>query len=164
MIVCLLMAVLIYLTFPEQAEPIYHNEDPMEIPIIEVIVNGEVNMPDTYYFFGETTIYEAINMAGGLTDVADDSTIAYGQVINQHTTLTIHSKTEEQTASIVQINVNEASFAQLLDIPYMSESRAAYIIMYREEHGDFQTLDDLIHVKYIGAATLEQIKPYLKLS
>jgi len=45
----------------------------------------------------------------------------------------------------------------------MTETRAASLVVYREAHGYFQSIDDLINVKYIGAVTLENIKPYITL-
>jgi DNA uptake protein ComE-like DNA-binding protein len=45
----------------------------------------------------------------------------------------------------------------------MTETRAASLIIYREAHGDFKHLDELLLVKYIGVVTLEKIKPYLTL-
>jgi len=37
---------------------------------------------------------------------------------------------------------------------------AAAIVLYREAHGAFSSLDDLVKVKGIGARTLEKIRPY----
>lgn len=163
-IVCIIMALALYFTFPKQEEPTYTYQTAVDVEPIEVTVNGAVNMPDTYYVFGEVTVYDLINMAGGLRDDADTSTISYAKLINQNTTLSIQSLSDQSEEVVQKINVNDASFAELLDVPYVSESMAAYLIMYREEHGDFQSLDTLINVKYIGAATLEKIKPYLALS
>ena len=62
---------------------------------------------------------------------------------------------------MIQININQANFKTLITIPHMTESRAAALIIYREAHGKFQSIDDLIHVKHIGTATLEKIRPYV---
>ena len=45
----------------------------------------------------------------------------------------------------------------------MTETRAASLIIYREQYGDFNHIDDLINVKNIGSVTLEKIKPYITL-
>jgi competence protein ComEA len=59
------------------------------------------------------------------------------------------------------VNINTASFQQLLSIPYMTETRAAELIIYRREHGFFDSIEGLIHVKYIGAATIENLRPFI---
>lgn len=163
-IVIIVMVITIYFTFPKRESDPFHYYEASDILYFDVRVDGEVQFPKTYRFFEEITVYEAIMMAGGLTTKADDSSITYGDVINQNTVITIAAKTDDNDEPTILVNINEASFAELLTVPYMSESRAAYIIMYREEHGDFVSLDALINVKYIGAATLENIRPYLTLS
>ena len=70
---------------------------------------------------------------------------------------------EDPVQVLQKINVNQASFKELLTIPGMTETRAASLILYREAHGDFKHLDELLNVKYIGISTLEKIKPYLTL-
>ncbi len=164
LIVLLAIIVGVYFTFPTQTidEEVYRG--PVTIESYDVMVNGEVNMPKTFRFFNDVTVSDVIMMSKGLTDLADDATIPFHQVISSNTTLNINRHDEEVKPINILVNVNEASFSELLNVPYMSESRVAYLIMYREEHGDFQSLDELINVKYIGAATLEQIKAYLTVS
>jgi competence protein ComEA len=41
---------------------------------------------------------------------------------------------------------------------------AERIIAYREAHGRFHTLEDLIQVKGIGEATLEKLRPWITIS
>lgn len=163
-IVILVMIVLIFMTFPKKEEPTYVNEQAITVTPFEVHVMGEVMMPNTYYYFEPVTVYDVIQQAGGLTNDADDLDINYRDIIEDDMTLTIPSKDNIDEPNIEKVNINDANFAQLIEVPFLSETIAAYIIMYREEHGDFQSLDDLILVKYIGAATLEKIKPYLSLS
>ncbi|HBD74037.1 MAG TPA: hypothetical protein DC003_00540, partial [Acholeplasmataceae bacterium] len=38
------------------------------------------------------------------------------------------------------------------------------LIIYRREHGFFETIDALIHVKYIGTATIENLRPFITTS
>jgi DNA uptake protein ComE-like DNA-binding protein len=52
----------------------------------------------------------------------------------------------------------------LLEIPYMTETRAASLIVYREANGPFLHFEELLNVKHIGPVTLENIKPYIKLN
>jgi competence protein ComEA len=43
-------------------------------------------------------------------------------------------------------------------VPGLSERAAESIIRYREEHGPFESMDDLMHVSGIGEASLERIR------
>ena len=164
LMVLICMGIGIYLAFPKSEEPVYVNQGPIDVKPIEVDIFGEINMPGTYYFFDDTTYYDIIHMAGGLTINADESSIPFTKIVQENTSITVNKAHQTDEIPLVLLNVNQASFAELIAIPYISESMAAYIIMYREEHGDFTSLDALVNVKYIGAATLEKIKPYLKLS
>lgn len=60
-----------------------------------------------------------------------------------------------------RIDPNTANSTELQSIPGIGPALAGRIIAYRQQHGRFQTIDDLLQVKGIGAKTLEKIKAYL---
>ena len=62
-----------------------------------------------------------------------------------------------------KIDVNNANVAMLDNLPGIGPSKAAAIVRFRTERGDFKSLDDLIQVKGIAEATLIKIKPHLVL-
>ncbi|MBU0909255.1 MAG: helix-hairpin-helix domain-containing protein, partial [Proteobacteria bacterium] len=70
-----------------------------------------------------------------------------------------------ETASALtgRININTASVQQLQELPYIGEKRAQAIVAYRQSHGLFHSLDQLVDVADIGEKSLEAIKPYLAL-
>ena len=57
------------------------------------------------------------------------------------------------------ININTASVRELQKISGIGGTRAEAIVEYREKHGCFRTVDDLINVSGIGPATLEKLRP-----
>lgn len=62
---------------------------------------------------------------------------------------------ENETAEVVQVNINEADANTIADILVgVGASRATAIVQYREEHGRFTSLEQLLEVKGIGEATL----------
>lgn len=65
---------------------------------------------------------------------------------------------EESTVTVEKIvNINTADAEALaLALDGVGMSRARDIIAYREEHGDFTTIEQLTEVRGIGAATLER--------
>lgn len=58
------------------------------------------------------------------------------------------------------IDVNRADCYDLQRLPGIGEKRAQEIIAYREEHGPFQTVDELTNVSGIGPAILENLREY----
>ena len=59
--------------------------------------------------------------------------------------------------------VNEASARELEALPGIGPVLAANIISYREAHGPFGRVEDLLRVPGIGPAKLEQIREYVRI-
>lgn len=54
------------------------------------------------------------------------------------------------------ININSASAAELTSLTGVGHATAEAIIAYREAHGSFGSVDELMYVKGIGAATINK--------
>jgi competence protein ComEA len=63
---------------------------------------------------------------------------------------------ENETAGAVQqVNINDADASTIADMLIgVGASRATAIVKYREEHGRFTSLEQLLEVKGIGESTL----------
>ena len=59
-----------------------------------------------------------------------------------------------------KVNINTASAEELEALPGIGEKRAQSILEYREEHGPFQTVDELDHVSGIGQGILDGLREY----
>ena len=59
------------------------------------------------------------------------------------------------------ININSASQKELESLVGIGPTMALRIIDYRQEHGEFRTIEDLKKVKGIGDKKAEAIKPYI---
>ena len=57
-----------------------------------------------------------------------------------------------------KININTASFHELLLLPGVGEKTADEIIAYREENGDFSSVEDLQSVQGIGEKKMEALR------
>ena len=61
------------------------------------------------------------------------------------------------------LNINTATYEQLIMLPDMSEDMAENIIAYREANGPFADVDELIKVKGFWYTYIDQLKPYVRL-
>lgn len=73
----------------------------------------------------------------------------------------IESQVSVDAALIKPILVNSASFDNLKRMPYLSYKQINAIIMYRKQHGNYHSVDDLRKIVLMDEATLNKIEPYL---
>ena len=62
-----------------------------------------------------------------------------------------------------KININLASFEQLVSLPGIGKVKASAIIRYRKEVGMFKTLEDLQNIKGIGVKLFGRLQDKIKL-
>ena len=59
------------------------------------------------------------------------------------------------------VNINTAEGEQLQLLPRVGPALAERIINFREIHGPFKSIDELVAVRGIGESSLEQLRPYV---
>ena len=64
---------------------------------------------------------------------------------------------EEQPAELAVVNINTATSEQLQALPTIGPVLAERIIAYRNEHGGFHSVGELVNVPGIGEKTLEKL-------
>ena len=57
-----------------------------------------------------------------------------------------------------KININRAGVEELVRLPGIGEARARQIISYREEHGYFRDIRELMNVSGIGEGIFNNLK------
>ncbi|MEZ4316634.1 MAG: helix-hairpin-helix domain-containing protein [Myxococcota bacterium] len=62
-----------------------------------------------------------------------------------------------------RVDVNQASVQELDALPGLGRSKAMALVVHREDHGPYATLDDLLEVSGIGPGTVRAIAPYVTL-
>ena len=62
---------------------------------------------------------------------------------------------------IRQLSINTATSNELKKHPFLKWRQAQIIVNYRENHGDFEQVEDLKKIKAFDAAFVEKLKPYL---
>jgi competence protein ComEA len=60
-----------------------------------------------------------------------------------------------------QIDLNEADWPEISQLPGVGETLARRIVESRQAEGPFNDIEELRRVRGIGAKTLERIRPYL---
>jgi competence protein ComEA len=120
-----------------------------------VEVKGEVRSPGVFSVSPGMRVFEAVVLAGGLTDAADVRTISMSTLLED--AMVIHIRPYETIASTL-ININTASVSELMMLPGFGVSRSQDVIDHRTQNGPFRRIEDIVNVKGIGQATFEQIK------
>ena len=57
------------------------------------------------------------------------------------------------------IDINTAKVADLVKLPGVGEALAKRIVEFRQEHGPFKRVEDLMKVKGIGEKSFEKLRP-----
>jgi len=88
-------------------------------------------------------------------------------VIDENNSANIKNKSKNNTSNKEDIdeeklvNINSATKEELLTITGIGESKADAIISYREENGNFNSIEDIKNVSGIGDSLFEKIKDYI---
>jgi competence protein ComEA len=61
------------------------------------------------------------------------------------------------------VDINNATETELQRLPGVGPATAAKILAYRQEHGSFSTVEELMEVKGIGPAKLRKMQPFVVL-
>lgn len=71
----------------------------------------------------------------------------------------LSSDTEESADG--KVNINTADRDELMTLPGIGEVIAEGIIVYREENGPFEKIEDIVNVSGIGDATFLKLRDYI---
>lgn len=59
------------------------------------------------------------------------------------------------------ININSAKAEQLSVLPWLSDVQSVAIVKHRQNHGKFNSIDDLLNVESVSSSTAEAIEKYI---
>lgn len=139
---------------------------------IPVYVCGAVCRPGVYYLPIGSIKQEALEQAGGFTEDAGRDyvnlaeTVSEGEQIYFPTQAELNDwqiipDTDDGQAEDSRVNINTATREQLMTLQGIGESKAEAIIAYRNQHGPFQTKEDLLNVSGIKEGVYQGIKDYI---
>ncbi len=140
---------------------------------IYVCVCGAVTHAGVYAMPKGSRIYEAIQMAGGFAKEAAVDQINQAEVLEDEDYIYVPTKAEVASGAVADtqagsgtksnlVDLNRAGKEELMTIPGIGEAKASQIIGYREEHGKFNKIEDIMNISGIKEGLFEKIKDYIK--
>lgn len=132
--------------------------------IIVIDMKGAVVKEGVYEMKEGDRVKDAIEKAGGFLPGADRKKVNLAQMVQDQMILYVPNENEQvqEVAAISKregkVQVNTASKEQLEKITGIGSRKAESILKYREEHGPFQKIEDLLEIDGIGVKSLEKIK------
>src|SRR5512140_936609 len=159
-------------------KPIVLEPPPTKMPI-EVQVIGGVVRPGVYPLPEGSRVQDAVDAAGGLLADTDASSVNLaaklqdGQQVqipggearnvptqagvSPFTVITTPRPTPTASSQGDLIDINTATLAELQSLPNIGPTTAQNIINYRNQHGPFAAVEDIMNVPGVGPATFDAI-------
>jgi competence protein ComEA len=153
----------------ETAESIVETVKPVEAETGSCFVHvcGAVVNPGMYELPAGSRVFDALECAGGITEEGVPTALNFAEQIYDGEQILVPTWEEyeagwtaggTETEEDSRVNINTATKEQLMTLNGIGESRAQAIIAYREEHGPFAAIEDLMQVSGIKEAAFEKVK------
>ena len=135
--------------------------------LVRVYVSGAVQHPDVYLLPPGSIVKDAIGAAGGALTEADLDRVNLALPLTNSEHVYVPHVGEEdlpvrlptaQPLSADKVNINTADLAALESLPGIGPVLAQQILDYRQAHGSFAKIEDLLEVTGVGPATLDKIR------
>ena len=158
------------------------SEKDVGVKEITVYISGQVAKEGVVTLSSDKRLADAVEKLGGLTKNADTNNINLamkledekhyiipkeGEVIqnNSDSTQVTSNKDNNSSNNATQsdsqgskININTADLKELDDIPGVGEATANKILSYRDENGEFKSIEEIKNVNGIGDKKFENMK------
>lgn len=143
---------------------------------IFVDVCGAVNQPGVYEMDPDSRVFQAIEVAGGMTEEASGISVNQAQPLSDGQQVYVPTVQEAEEGSFVPavpettgtgesmgtedgiVNLNTADAETLKTLSGIGDSKAQAILAYREEHGGFSSIEEIMKVPGIKESTFSMIK------
>ncbi len=142
---------------------------------VTVYVCGEVKKPGVYELRESSRVVDALIMAEGFTAAADRNHLNQAELLSDGGMIYVPSVEElendgdaaegsavaqdkEGLGEGAKVNINTADKAQLMTITGVGEAKAEKILAYRQQSGNFNTIEDIMNVPGIKEGMFNKIK------
>ena len=132
--------------------------------VIYVQVSGAVKNPGVYELKEGSRMFQAVELAGGLSELADAKLLNQAEILRDGQMVYVPSigEQESQAAEYQQkdgrIDLNTATEKELMTLPGIGAARAKSILEWREKNGGFQQIEDLKNIEGIKDGVFSKIK------
>ena len=121
-------------------------------------------------------IFDVVELAGGMTEDAEPAAVNQALPVEDGQMITICTQEEWELARAEEIqpdtaqaddglvDINTADAAELCTLPGVGQARAESILAYRQEHGSFQTVEEIKQVSGIKDGLYMKIKDKIKIT
>ena len=155
----------------QEEEPVQEEADLEETIFVDVC--GAVQQPGVYELPAGSRIFQAIALAGGLTEEAESRLINQAEVLADGQQIRIYTREESENQEIAaaagqnagvqgaagaKINLNLADKKVLMTLQGIGEAKAEAILAYRQEKGGFSSVEELMQVEGIKDKLYEKLK------
>ena len=155
----------------QEEEPVQEEADLEETIFVDVC--GAVQKPGEYELPAGSRIFQAIALAGGLTEEAESRLINQAEVLADGQQIRIYTREESENQEIAaaagqnagvqgaagaKINLNLADKKVLMTLQGIGEAKAEAILAYRQEKGGFSSVEELMQVEGIKDKLYEKLK------
>jgi competence protein ComEA len=131
--------------------------------VIYVHILGQVARPGLYQLPDGARAVDAVAAAGGFTKQADAAGLNLARFVSDGEQIVVPAIGETvsaapEVAGDGRVNLNTADAAALDTLPGVGPVTAAKILAWRDEHGRFESVEDLLDVGGIGEAKFDSIR------
>lgn len=150
-------------------------ETETSLPISEEVlidIKGAVFQPGVYRMKVGDRVIDAVETAGGFLDDADTRKVNLASLLSDEMVIIVPREGDEEEAEVLiisdnspapdsadkKININSASQEELATLTGIGPAKAKAIIGYREEHGLFKSIEEIMKVSGIGDKSFEKLK------
>ncbi|MBR1865919.1 MAG: helix-hairpin-helix domain-containing protein [Lachnospiraceae bacterium] len=136
---------------------------------IYVYVCGYVEQPGVYELPADARICDALALAGGVSEEGRPEVLNQAEHMEDGQTIYVPGREEAEPDGVQQetdgrLNLNTATREELMTLPGIGEAKADSILQYREEHGGFQSIEQLMEIQGIKEGVFQKIQAYVKTS
>lgn len=147
-------------------------EDKVVLPCY-VHICGEVVSPGVYELEEGSRVFQAVEKAGGFTEKAAAEFLNMAERVKDGMKIVVLSEEEAEAARAggalplseealseekARVNLNTATKEELMTLRGIGEAKADDILRYRESHGGFQKIEDIMKISGIKDAAFQKIK------
>ncbi|MFP3153030.1 helix-hairpin-helix domain-containing protein [Lachnospiraceae bacterium ZAX-1] len=159
----------------DKEEDLDRKEKAKEESQIYVQICGAVKSPGVYALVEGSRIFKAVELAGGLLEEADITSVNQAEILDDGQMVYICAIGEETNIALKQeqgkqdtknsgqeqdsyVNINTATQDLLLTLPGVGKAKADSIMAFREANGAFSSIEDLMKIEGIKDGVFSKLK------